>query len=379
MSTSGRRSVPDGRHAGRKTSQKSPPRLLYGVAVAVLVVLAAGTVVVIKHLGTRASGQSSANSAGSDFGTSQSALPSWAIGPFTRHSGNPVLAPPVAPTSANAWEWPEVFNPGVVIVNGIFHMLYRGDDFAGISSIGAATSASGYQFTAVSRQPVITPTLPSEVDGVEDPRLYYLAGKYYTFFTGDFGSNADINEAVSSNGQDWTQLGPVLRGTKDAAVVSDPEGTPVLIAGHYVMYYGQMGAAYLAESSDFVHWTTVGSVNMGLPASYEPWELCVAVTDYRTTANGSLNTGIDLFVAGGLMGHGRWYYAISEAQVARANLLSVAAHLTSPVLYPQAAYEIYGHTPRTVFMNNIIFHDNEWWMYYGGGDSVVALANAPLR
>ena len=27
-------------------------------------------------------------------------------------------------------------------------------------------------------------------------------------------------------------------------------------------------------------------------------------------------------------------------------------------------------------MNNIIFYRGRWWMYYGAGDSVVALANA---
>jgi predicted GH43/DUF377 family glycosyl hydrolase len=32
-----------------------------------------------------------------------------------------------------------------------------------------------------------------------------------------------------------------------------------------------------------------------------------------------------------------------------------------------------------VFTNDINFYDGRWWQYYGGGDSVVGLANAPLR
>jgi predicted GH43/DUF377 family glycosyl hydrolase len=307
------------------------------------------------------------------------ALPSWAIGPFTRYAHNPILAPPINPTDATSWEWPELFNPGVVVVNGVFHMIYRGDDFAGVSSIGAATSTNGYQFTTASDQPVISPTLPSETGGVEDPRLYYFAGHYYAFFTGNFGSGSDINEAVSTNGQDWTQIGPVLKNTKDAAVVVDPQGAPVLIGGHYLMYYGQMGAAYLAQSIDFVHWTTVGRVTMNLPASYEPWELCVAVTNYSTTSQGGATSDIDLFVAGGLVSHGRWYYAIGQTEIDPGDLRTVKAVLKTPSLYPQAPYEIYGHTPQTVFMNNIIFYQNQWWMYYGAGDSDVALAQAPLR
>lgn len=310
------------------------------------------------------------------------ALPSWAIGPFTRYLHNPVLRPVVVPGTSNRWEWPELFNPGVVVVKGIFHMLYRGTDFDGVSSIGAATSTDGYHFTLESSSPVIAPVLPSENEGVEDPRLYHLKGKYYSFFTGDGaigGAMIDINEAVSTNARDWTQLGPVLDNTKDAAVVASPAGTPVRIGGYYLMYYGQQGGTYLARSADLIHWTTVGQISVPFPAAYSPWEFCVALTNYRTTAKGSAHADIDLFVAGHLMGRGRWYYAISEIEFDRARPLTVEATLKAPVLYPEAPYEIYGHTPNTVFMNDLIYYRGQWWMYYGAGDSVVGLAQAKLR
>jgi len=311
------------------------------------------------------------------------ALPSWAIGPFSRYKHNPILTSPVVPTTATLWEWPEVFNPGVVVVGGVFHMLYRGADSGDVSSIGAATSTNGYHFKRVSSHPVISPSLPSDNQGVEDPRLYYRDSKYYAFFTGDsgatVGAHIDINEAVSTNGRTWTQLGPVLDNTKDAAVVTNPEGRPVRISGHYLMYYGQFGQTFLAESTDFVHWTTVGPVSAGLPTSDGGYEFCVAVTNYRTTSKGGVHKDIDLFIAGGLMGHGRWYYAISEVEFNRSSLRVAAARLGSPVLYPEAPYEIFGHTPHTVFMNDLIFYRDRWWMYYGAADSVIGLATAPLR
>ncbi len=107
--------------------------------------------------------------------------------------------------------------------------------------------------------------------------------------------------------------------------------------------------------------------------------MCVAVTDYQTTARGPVQHNIDLFVAGQLMGQGRWFYAISEVEMSGTHPLQELAQLSGAVLAPQAPYEIYGYTPHTVFMNTILFHANRWWMYYGAGDSVVALANAPLR
>lgn len=368
------------RHAGHKRSRS---RGFYIGSAVMAIALVIGALVVIYHLEAKDSGQSGSGPARKDTSGAQVILPTWAIGPFERYSGNPVLSPPVQPTSATSWEWPELFNPGVVVVNGEFHMLYRGTNFADVSAIGAATSNDGYHFTPVSASPVIPHALPSENQGVEDPRLYYLAGKYYSFFTGDSGiapgAHIDINEAVSSDALHWRQLGPVLRNTKDAAVVADPQGSPVRIGDHYLMYYGQGTGTYLAQSSDFVHWQTVGAVNTRMPSDYGPDELCVAVTNYRTTANGGTQTGIDLFVAGNLMGHGRWYYAISEIDFNRNQPLVAASVLGTPVLDPQAPYELFGHTPNTVFMNNIIFYSGQWWMYYGGGDSVVALAQAKLR
>ena len=300
-----------------------------------------------------------------------------------RYAGNPILSPPVSPTASTDWEWPEVFNPGVVVVNSVFHMLYRGTNFGDMSAIGAATSTDGYHFTPTSSHPTISRSLPSESQGVEDPRLYFLAGKYYSFFTGDSGavpgSKIDINEAVSRNGRTWRQLGPVIRNTKDAAVAGENSGTAGSHRWALSHVLRPVRSCLLAQSSDFRHWTTIGAVNLHLPPGYGGYEFCVAVTNYAATASGGLNTGIDLFVAGQLMGHGRWYYAISQIEFGRANPLSAVARLNAPSLYPQAPYEIYGHTPNTVYMNSILFYGGKWWMYYGGGDSVVALAQATLR
>jgi predicted GH43/DUF377 family glycosyl hydrolase len=139
-------------------------------------------------------------------------------------------------------EWPRTFNPGVVVVNGTFHMLYRGSTQSNFSEIGAATSTDGLHWTQYAGNPVISRSLPNETQGTEDPRLYYQNGTYYAFFTGYNGSTVDINEAVST---------------------------------------------------DAIH--------------------------------------------------------------------------------------IYGYTPHTVFMNTILFYENHWWLYYGAGDTVSALATAPLR
>jgi predicted GH43/DUF377 family glycosyl hydrolase len=307
-------------------------------------------------------------------------LPGWAIGPFHRYAGNPLLTPPVVPNDSNNWAWPERFNPSVVVVNGVFHMLYRGAASGNYSSIGAAHSRDGIHFTEAKNNPVIRRSLSSEKHGVEDPRLYYHDGTYYAFFTGYDGTNIGINEATSTDAVHWKQLGRKIPDTKNAAVVADPRGRPVKVGGKYLMYYGQSGnGTHIARSTDLVHWTTTGTVHTGFPKSYDPFEFCVAVTNYRTMTGSGVRPGIVLFVAGELMGHGRWYYAISEIHFVRSNLTKPDHRLDRPVLSPHAKYEIYGYTPRTVFMENIIFQGGKWLMYYGAGDSDIALATSRLR
>jgi predicted GH43/DUF377 family glycosyl hydrolase len=362
------------RHLTPLTPDARTRYLRYGaisVVAALIVALAVGT--------SALAGQASVASHPQAASSAQQTLPVWAIGPFTRYSANPVLTPPIVPDSSTSWEWPRTFNPGVVERGGVFHMVYRGATQDNYSQIGGAASTDGLHFTQVSPGPVITNSLPNEAHGVEDPRLYYLNGQYYSFFTGYSGTSVDINEAVSADAVHWQQLGPVITGTKNAAVIASPDSTPVKIHGHYLMYYGETGNVHLAESSDMVHWSTVGPVNLQFPQSYDPYEVCVAVTGYQTTAGGPVQHDIDLFVAGQLMGQGRWFYAISEVQMSGTHPAQELAQLPDAVLAPQAPYEIYGYTPHTVFMNTILFYAGQWWMYYGAGDSVTALANARLR
>jgi hypothetical protein len=185
---------------------------------------------------------------------------------------------------------------------------------------------------------------------------------------------------VSTDGLHWVGLGLVIAKLKNPAVVAGPGGVPVRIGGHYLMYYGLSGrGTYLAESTDFVHWTTVGTVTIPVPPDHRWWECGVAVTNYRTTAKGGVHHDIDLFISGYLMSHGRWNYAISEVEFRRGHLRTAAAELSQPVLRPWAPYERYGFTPSTVFTNAITFVGGRWWMYYGAADDVIALATARLR
>jgi predicted GH43/DUF377 family glycosyl hydrolase len=348
---------------------------------------------------TAAGAASPSPSAAADASYTAANLPGWAIGPFTRSAGNPLLSP-----SGSGYEAAAVYNPGVLYRNGEYRMLYRAQGSpGGPSQIGYASSADGIHFTEdTADNPVINFGLAGEQDkcGLEDPRLYELDGTYYSFFTsvhprtdGTCYGSYSISESTSTDAIHWSApqiVEPNAGSNKDAAVVTDPDGTPVKINGEYVMYFGQGGTGTdIAYSDDMLAWhargtatpVTAGPLDLDYPGGFQPYEVSVAVTGYQTVAGGPVNHNIVLFTAGTLMANSRWFYAITEEEFSRQEPTQMLHQLSDAVLTPtpDVPYEWNGQTPQTVWMNSIFFHDGIWRMYYGAGDTVTALATAPLR
>ena len=104
---------------------------------------------------------------------------------LTRVAENPILQP----DKEVHWESYAAFNPSVVKNNNHFHLLYRAmgasEDHQGVhmavSTIGYAESRDGIHFKG--RRQLIKPEEVWERFGCEDPRVTFLNGKYYIFYT----------------------------------------------------------------------------------------------------------------------------------------------------------------------------------------------------
>jgi predicted GH43/DUF377 family glycosyl hydrolase len=104
---------------------------------------------------------------------------------LSRASENPILTP----NTNHKWEHDGAFNGCVVLAEGQYHMVYRA--FSAIkkqnginmqvSSIGYAKSQDGIHFT--DQRLLISPSEDWEIYGCEDPRITYLDGKFYIFYT----------------------------------------------------------------------------------------------------------------------------------------------------------------------------------------------------
>ncbi len=99
---------------------------------------------------------------------------------------NPILKP----NPANSWEQEGAFNGCVARgPDGYYHMVYRAFSAhklqngvnMNVSSIGYARSEDGITFSG--QRQIIEPTEDWEIYGCEDPRITFIDGKYFIFYT----------------------------------------------------------------------------------------------------------------------------------------------------------------------------------------------------
>ncbi|HSA84522.1 MAG TPA: hypothetical protein VLF20_06595 [Patescibacteria group bacterium] len=102
-----------------------------------------------------------------------------------RHPDNPILEP----NPEHEWEHDGAFNGCVAFADGKYHMVYRAFSSKkqqngiemNVSSVGYAESDDGIHFT--NQRMLFEPTEDWEIYGVEDPRITYMDGKFYIFYT----------------------------------------------------------------------------------------------------------------------------------------------------------------------------------------------------
>ena len=267
-----------------------------------------------------------------------------------------------------------MYNPGVLFDQGKFRMLYRAQGKPVTSRVGYAESPDGVTFTR-NPEPLIDATEPFEQKyGCEDARFFKCEGTYYAFYTGDKNGHIAECEATSTDGTHWKKLGVIEDGTKNAALICDPNGTPVKINGKYAMFIGnaKFGVCY---SDDLLTWGPVTWFDMHLPPNWvTPYEPCVAIANHSPARPDD----VVLFIAGTLNGKGQWFYAISEVLFSKADLTKKVEQLDDCIMQPREPYES-GQYKNCLWMNCIISRNHQWMMYYGAGDRNVGLATAPMK
>jgi len=294
---------------------------------------------------------------------------------FHRHPANPIITAASLPYRANS-----VFNPGVGRAGPDTVLLLRVEDLRGISHLLVARSVDGKTDWRFDPTPLLAPQPdrhPEEIWGCEDPRLTWLPelGEWAIAYTAYSRRGPLVSLAMSTDFSEARRLGPIMPPEdKDAALF------PRRFDGRWAMIHRPSplrGNAHMwiSFSPDLRHWGDhsllleardggwwdAGKIGLGPPPleTREGWLVCY---------HGVLAT-----VAGPIYRIGLALLDLEDPRV-------VLRRTDEWVFGPRAPYELGGDVSKVVFPTGWA-HDrgtDTLSVYYGGGDSVVALATAPL-
>ncbi|MCX7918193.1 MAG: hypothetical protein N3A72_01030 [bacterium] len=315
----------------------------------------------------------------------------WAIGPFEKYTGNPILAP-----TPGSWDQGHfsggVHNGSILIRDGKFYYIYRGErpidirtsspiDY--ICDIGLAVSNDGIHFI---KDDIHSPFFRKGEDQrfsyedvccVKYKDVYYLFCNQWLWEEMHNPRMSGVFLAISHDLFHWEKVGIVFpkanRIHRNPVVLQSPINEAVRVNGSFVMYIND---GLMAYSDDLIHWESK-EIEYRWPGG----EGCFALTNHSPERS----EDIILFTGGHHTGH---FYAIGEVLFSQSNPEKPLAYLPRPVLYaePKYPYEN-GFTAEephrfissfadTVFFTGLTRYAGRWWLYYGGSEYYTCLANA---
>jgi predicted GH43/DUF377 family glycosyl hydrolase len=212
---------------------------------------------------------------------------------WDKYQGNPVLQP-----SAKDWDVSYISANGAAIVwKGKVLYFYQGRDKGGVTNIGLATSADGFQFTKM-RTPVLSAGSAGRWDSaaVGDPYVVEKGGYLYLYYLGqDALAMQRLGVARSSDGVNWqtSSANPILDvgafGTFDENGLGEPS-VAFQPPYFYMLYTGRSNTERrnlgYAVSTDGIHWKKMSINGLLQPKQMSAWSSQV-VCDSTLLSNGN--------------------------------------------------------------------------------------------
>ncbi|GAB3899189.1 glycoside hydrolase family 130 protein [Spirosoma agri] len=338
----------------------------------------------------------------------------WTLGPFVRPQGvNPVISPNPKSTFPDpisgqrvAWEASDVFNPAATIRKKKIYVLYRSEDKSGqgigkrTSRLGLATSKDGLRMKR-RPTPVFYPADDNQKEfewpgGCEDPRIAMTPeGTYLMLYTQWNRHVPRLAVATSKNLTTWTKHGPAFYqayggkfkdlASKSASIVTKlVKGRQVItkVKGKYMMYWGEK-FMNIATSDNLVNWEPMVDERGELKAVLltRPHYFDSDLTECGPPAILTDKGILVLYNGKNKPGIGRdtTYtantYAAGQVLFDAQDPSRVIARLDKPFFVPTEPFEKSGQYPAgTVFVEGLVYHRGQWFLYYGCADSRVAVA-----
>jgi predicted GH43/DUF377 family glycosyl hydrolase len=295
---------------------------------------------------------------------------------FTRYEGNPVLCRELWPYPVNS-----VFNAGATrLPDGDTLLLCRVEDRRGLSHLCAARSANGVDGWRIDQQPTMMASpreFPEEIWGIEDPRITWVPEleQYAIAYTSYARGGPGVSLALTRDFRSFERYGVIMPPEdKDAALL------PRKVRGFWALIHRPMtrlGAhMWVSYSPDLRHW---GNHKIMLEARRGGWwdankiGLCSPPIE---TASGwlVLYHGVRQTASGSIYRIGLALFDLNDPE-------KCLRRGDSWMFGPEAPYERGGDVNDVVFPcgQTIGLDGDTIHLYYGAGDSCVALATGSIR
>jgi beta-1,2-mannobiose phosphorylase / 1,2-beta-oligomannan phosphorylase len=309
---------------------------------------------------------------------------------LTRYPANPIFKP----DDKNSWESYSAFNGNIIKVDDKYKMVYRATSqkqfIAGaelrLSVIGLAESSDGIGFAK--RRLFVEPEEEWEKFGLEDPRITYMEGRYYIFYTAlsswpPNAPNIRVGLAISKNldtieekhlvtpfnAKGMSLFPEKINGKYAVVLTSDSDYPPSTISIAYLTKLEDLWSeAYWHDWHDSVNehaiplvWSESNRVDVGTPPIKTPygWLLVYcSIKNHQTDAR---------------------QFEIRAVLLDLTDPQKVIGIVKHPLLVPEEKYEEEGTVPNTIFPTSAIIEDDTFSLYYSASDTTICLATIPIK
>ena len=282
---------------------------------------------------------------------------------FKRYENNPIIVP----DTGKDYEKDATYNPCAILHENKIFLIYRAENKPknAVSQLCLAVSEDGYNFEKYENNPIISPTMPEEKRGCEDPRITKIRDTFYLTYTAYERMHPERSEniytalATSKDLINWKKQGIIVKDIKAAAIF------PEKIDGKYFMFIGGKNIK-IATSTDLINWDADKSPILDIRKGYfdnkyveagpPPW-----------VYNGKLvlffNTADEQFI-----------FHPSLALLDKNNPRKVLYRADKPLMTPTEDYEVNGKVNNVIFGSGLVEFKGTYFYYYGAADKVIAVA-----
>lgn len=308
---------------------------------------------------------------------------------LTRSVDNPILEP----KQENAWEAMATFNPAALYLNDKVHLIYRAQGLDNISVFGYAGSRDGVHIDERSEDPVYFLNQDFKKNkhpfpcisgggwgGCEDPRLTQIEDKIYMIYI-SFNGYAPPGVALTSITTEnflnkvWEWESPRLI-SRPGQIQKNWVIFPEKINGHYAVLHSispQISIDYVASLDD----------ESLLIDSYHTKQHYTDKSQWDNIVRGVGATPLKTDQGWLVLYHAMDQrdpnrYKVGAMLLDHADPEKILARCTEPILEPDEHYENEGLKAGVVYVCGAVIKDETLFVYYGGADTTVAVATAPL-